>query len=107
MTGPILPFFVESKVEQYLKIIFLHFLDFNHSKALTLSEIAFFIGIVLVLRAITTALYLFNFILLSGTPEYMPTDIPAFFKLFAISEEPVKSSPITPRSILTSLVLFN
>ena len=56
MTGPILPFFVESKVEQYLKIIFLHFLDFNHSKALILSKIAFFIGTVLVLRAITTAL---------------------------------------------------
>ena len=62
ITGPILPFFVESKVEQYLKTIFLHFLDFNHSRALILSKIAFFIGTVLVLRAITTALYLFNFL---------------------------------------------
>jgi hypothetical protein len=34
-----------------------------------------------------------------GIPAYIETCIPDFLRLFAISEEPVKSSPIIPNFI--------
>ena len=55
VTGPIFPFLVESKVEQYLKINCSHPQFFNHERAFKLSDIASSIGMVLVLRAITAA----------------------------------------------------
>ena len=106
VTGPIFPFLVESKVEQYLKINCSHPQSFNHERAFKLSDIASSIGMVLVLRAITAA-SVGSFFISEGSrvgiPAYMDTCIPDFLRLFAISDEPVKSSPIIPSFIIRSL----
>ena len=103
VTGPMLPSLVESKVEQYLKINCLHPASLSQFRAFKLSVIASFIGIVLVFKAITAASVFCSFASLDdnfGTPAYIETCIPDFFRLFAISDEPVKSSPIIPNIII-------
>ena len=41
-----------------------------------------------------------------GTPANIETCIPDFFKLFAMSDDPVKSSPIIPSIMFNQLYSF-
>ena len=102
-TGPILPCGVESKVEQYLKKNCRAPTAVSQRKAAKDSSTASATGEVRDLSAMTMASASGTGIATSGTPSNCTVRMPLRTRVLARSVEPVKSSPMQPRSSLDTI----
>jgi hypothetical protein len=98
MTGPMLPSGVESKVEQYLKRIWLAPWARSQSQAASDCATASAAGIDRDLSA-TTPASTPGSAGSPGSPQYCTTRMPPRASVLARSDDPVKSSPMHPSSM--------
>src|SRR5690606_21010124 len=104
-TGPMLPCGVESKVEQYLKKNWRQPCSRSHSSASSDCATACSGAMLRVFNATTPASTPAS-AFPRGTPQYCVVAMPFLTSVLARSDDPVKSSPMQPSSMLPVLVAF-